>query len=89
VIRVDDDIDIMTDQATGHRVGVPFHLDRAAATHLESSHTMDVIESRRWEFAQAGLFLLELLTTGGIAMSGQAEQEFFVFLTIGEVATAA
>lgn len=51
-IHIDQRIDLVADQATVNRVGVPFHLNRATATYPDSSDPSSVINSMGREFSQ-------------------------------------
>lgn len=59
-IRIDQDLHLVTDQATVNRIGVPLDLDRAATANRDVAYSHPMIQFVRRKLAELSLFLLKL-----------------------------
>ena len=87
-LGADSDIDLASDQPTGHRVSITANLNRAALADADAQDDVVGIESVIWKPVQRSTFLSEPLVPILVSSIDDRLNECHVLLTCDELATA-
>src|SRR5262249_11655123 len=85
MLRVEPHVDLLADQTTGNRVGVPPHRDHASGADSRTN-ALVALQPPRGERCQCGSFLRQQLLATGVPLAENLAEKSVIGCAVGEIA---